>query len=573
LIAAVAGICGRTRDPDGTATRAMGPMMRHRGPDDDGLYVHRDTGVALGTRRLSIIDVEGGHQPLSNENRDVWAALDGEIYNHRKLQACLRERGHRLATGTDTEVLVHLYEDYGEALVDALEGMYAFAVWDARRERVLLGRDRFGEKPLFYTERGGVLTFASELTALLAGEPSRGELDAESIDALFVHGYVPSPGTIVRGVRQLPPGHVLSWERGKGACTLRSYWTPPGPGASHGDGQRRLRWRSGEPGLAAAVGAGFVSVEELVAEAEALLEASVRSRMVSDVPLGVFLSGGSDSALVAGLAARASTTPIETFTVAYDGGEAEAARATARELGAEHSELSLTEADVAERAPTLLAALDQPLGDPALLALHAVAKLARREVTVALGGTGGGELLGRRTPAAGVRRPPQSRLYGPMLSSSGVGDRVSAAVPSWPPENVLVGADRATMLVSLELRTPYLQLELAELAAGVSTEARSGSAGKPLLDRLLGELVPSAGRRAKRRRRVPTADWLRGPLAPVLAEQVRAGAVFAEGWLDRHAVGAIVDEHTGARRDWSEALWPILALGLWLDRFRGRSAG
>ena len=644
------GICGKTRDPEGTATAAMNVLLEHRGPDDEGRYVDPESGVALGARRLSIIDVEGGHQPLSNEDGDVWAALNGEIYNHPSLQRHLRERGHRLATGTDTEVLVHLYEDYGEALVDALEGMYAFAIWDARRERLLLGRDRFGEKPLFYTERDGVLTFASELTALLAGERLDGELDPQSIDAFFVYGYVPGPGTILRDVRQLPPAHLLTWERRTGASTLRRYWTPPRRGASHPHGWPRVPSRPGAPSPGSAMATGFVSTGELLDEVSGLLDASIRSRMISDVPLGVFLSGGSDSALIAALAARASSEPVKTFTVGYDLGEVSEtvpARATARELGADHHELTLTGADVAERAPALLAGLDQPLADQALVALHAVAELARREVTVVIGGEGADELfggypryrwlvrgarIGRVVPAplaAGAslavaaaplparakrlteilrpepilerhldwvtfgRRGIRPRLYGPLLRSSAAKERLVEALGDavgswdaadaggglmrldqqhWLPDDVRMKADRASMRVSLEVRTPYLQLQLAELAAGVSSETHFGTRGKSLLRGVLDEVLPSAGQRAKRAFRVPAADWLRGPLVPTLLQQLRSGALYSEGWFDRREVTALVSEHVQRGRDWSEVLWPILALGLWLDRFRGANA-
>jgi asparagine synthase (glutamine-hydrolysing) len=290
------GICGSTNDPDRRHVTRMNAAMVERGPDDDGAYTDLFTGVSLGARRLSIIDVEGGHQPVSNEDGTVWAALNGEVYNHPALRATLRGRGHQFASGVDTEVLVHAYEEYGTAMVHALEGMYAFALWDSRREELLLVRDRFGEKPLFYTETGSELLFASELDALLAGMDREPELDPAAVDAFFVYAYVPGPASIVRGVRQLPPGHFLRWGRRSRCLQVQPYWAPvtsPAP-SSH------------EP------------FEELVAETGRLLECSVRSRLISDVPLGVFLSGGLDSTLIAALAARASDRPIKTFTVGYD---------------------------------------------------------------------------------------------------------------------------------------------------------------------------------------------------------------------------------------------------------------
>ena len=222
----MSGICGSTNDSRRTRVAEMNAAMAPRGPDDEGTYSDYFSGVSLGARRLSIIDVQGGHQPVTNEDGTVWAVLNGEVYNHPALREELRRRGHRFASGVDTEVLVHLYEEYGAAMVHALEGMYAFALWDTRREELLLVRDRFGEKPLFYTEQGGDLLFASELDALLAGIDREPELDPASVDAFFVFGYVPGPASIVRGVKQLPPGNLLRWERRSRRVQVEPYWTP-----------------------------------------------------------------------------------------------------------------------------------------------------------------------------------------------------------------------------------------------------------------------------------------------------------------------------------------------------------
>ncbi len=619
------GICGRTTDPDGKAVAAMNRALRHRGPDDEGVYVDPAFGLALAARRLSIIDVAGGHQPLSNERGDIWAVLNGEIYNHASLQRHLRERGHQLATRTDTEVLVHLYEEYSDDLVHALEGMFAFALWDERRGRLLLARDRFGEKPLFYTERSGVLSFASELTALCAGGDVHGELSPAAVDAFFVFGYVPGPRAILEGVSQLPQGHTLTWNSRGDGVTVRPYWSPPV--SAPGPAER---------------------LPELVAETQRLLGASVRSRMVADVPLGVFLSGGVDSTLIAALAAEASLGPIQTFTVGYDVGgvsETAVARDTAKALGADHHELMLSTADVASRVPALLSELDQPLADQALPALHAVAQLAREHVTVAIGGEGADELFGgypryrwlaraadveRYTPrvlsAHGARvleaapmsgrlrrlsylldgRPILDRhldwvterrrdlrpdLYGARLAEQ-LGDRhlvddlnvlldgrESASVPAdlmrldqlhWLPDDVLVKADRAGMLVSLEVRTPYLHRDLAEFAASVAPAVHLRGDGKALLRAMLADVFPaSRGPRPKTAFRVPAAQWLRGPLAPALAQQLAEGSLYAEGWVDAGAARRLAAEHAAEERDWSHALWPLLSLGLWLDRRRG----
>jgi asparagine synthase (glutamine-hydrolysing) len=623
------GICGSTSDAAGSAVSAMNRAMVHRGPDDEGRHVDPRAGIALGARRLSIIDVEGGHQPIGNEDDSVWAVLNGEIYNHLQLRETLRARGHTLRTNCDTEVLVHLYEDHGDALVHALEGMFAFAIWDGRRRRLLVGRDRFGEKPLFYSERGGVLTFASELVALLAGLPGpRPDLDPNALHAFLVFGYVPAPRAMIEGVRVLPPGHLLHWDQDRETLQAREYWRLPAVGG----------WAA-EP------------AEELVREVRPLLERSVRSRMIADVPLGVFLSGGLDSTLVTALAVAAATSRVVSFTVGYDVGdvnELEPARAVARHLGTEHHEVVISQSDVATEVPALMRRIDQPIADPALPALHLLCRFARQRVTVAVGGEGADELFGGYpryrwlvradrvgrvlppalgAPAARVLRARLSgrarrladvvepktlierhldwvtdrrchwapRLYGPALCAQSSGGRLAEELRSlagssidaevagtfmrldqrhWLPDDVLAKADRASMLASLELRTPFLHHELAELAAAISARRHVAGHGKSVLRGVLGDLDGLALRpRHKTAFRAPIGDWLRDPLAPALGGQIQRGSVFAEGWLNRSEVARLAAEHAGGRADHSGRLWPILCLGLWLDRFRGADGG
>jgi asparagine synthase (glutamine-hydrolysing) len=615
------GICGTTSAEDGASLRTMNAAMVHRGPDDEGIYLDPANGVGLGARRLSIIDVEGGHQPLSNEDGTVWAVLNGEIYNHPSLQKHLLERGHRLASRTDTEVLVHLYEDHGPELVHALEGMFAFAIWDERRRVLLLARDRFGEKPLFYTERGGALTFASELKPLLRGVQSSWELDPAALDAYFVFGYFPGRGSFVRGIQQLEPGSLLTWDMETRTSTSRRYWSPPSMPATQS-----------------------TSLFELVEEARQLLEASVRSRLISDVSVGVFLSGGVDSTLVAALAAAGSTGPLKTFTIGYDAGsvdESDAARRSAEALGAEHHELVLTTAEVGAQIPSFIRALDQPLADEAFVALRAIAAFARSEVTVAVGGEGADELFGGypryrwlaraeqlpgwlpRRPAAraaalverahggrrierikevltprtslerhfrwvsGARSDHRAALYGPLLRPylarepfPPAFDHVAHANGSvearfmrldqmqWLPDDVLVKADRATMQASVEFRTPFLHRELAEFAASVPASTHVADGGKLLLRRVLQQVLPEADHtRRKVAFRIPSAQWLRGPFRQELAEQLDSSRLYSEGWLERKGVSALVSDHLDGL-DRSATLWPVFVLGLWLDSIR-----
>ncbi len=605
----------------------MCATLRHRGPDDEGVHADPEAGVAIGVRRLSVMDVAGGHQPLCNEDRSVWVAFNGEIYNHPTLRESLRARGHRFATSGDTEVLVHLYEEYGDALVHALDGMFAFALWDERRGRLLLARDRFGEKPLFLHEQGGELAFASELTALLEVVPGPRELEPAAIDAFFVFAYVPGPGTIVRGVRQLPPGHLLSWERDRDRCYERCWW-------SVGD---------------EAVGS-HERPEQVVAEMGRLFNQSVRTRMVADVPVGVFLSGGVDSTLLAVAAAQESSQRLQTFTIGYDVGavdETLQARRTAQYLDSEHHELTLTQTEVAERTPGLLAGMDQPLADRALLPLNALSEFARPRVTVALGGEGADELFGgypryrwlersRRVESAlpepvassigallrhttrsgraarvttrlaprspllernldwvtGERRRRRQGLYGPGLAGVGAGrvledlgaragELDGKATVRWLmhldqidylPDDVLFKTDRAGMLASLEIRTVFLSRELADFAASLDTSTHLAGGGKALVRAMLPKGVintPRLGRYRKTAFRVPAADWLRSPLAPVLHRQLDRGVIYAEGYFDRDAARALVGEHLSGGHDHSDQLWPLLALGLWADRFYG----
>jgi asparagine synthase (glutamine-hydrolysing) len=619
------GICGTTRAGDGRGLALMNQMMRYRGPDDEGIYVDPMTDVGLGVRRLSIIDVAGGHQPMSNEDGSVWAVLNGEIYNHRLVRDQLLSRGHQFKTKSDTEVLVHAYEDFGDDLVHALEGMFAIAIWDGRRRRLLLARDRFGEKPIFYADQGGVLTFASELTAVCAGARITREISIEAMDAFFILGYVPGPETVVRGVKQVPPGHLLTWDLASRSLSMSQYWAPlPMPSA------------------------GRQSFHELVEETACLLEASMRSRMISDVPVGVFLSGGVDSTLVTALAARNSSAPIKTYTVGYDVGgmnEIEPARRVAHALGTDHHEFILTQDDVAVRVPAVLAALDQPIADEALVALHVLSEGARRDVKVAVGGEGADELFGgypryrwlarssqlqhalpatvlsgassflEKAPISGrarrlheVLKPDSSlgrylswvtsdrlgarhRVYGGRLRSQlgsnkpwlglvsryepGLDGDVAAMMRMdqnlWLPDDVLAKADRASMLASLEMRTPYLDRRLAEFAFRIPAAVHYRGRGKSLLRAVLKQVLPDYGTRPKTAFRVPSAKWLAAPLAASLAQQVTRGYLYEDGWFDRAAVARLAEEHRAGRHDWSSTLWPILSAGLWMDRFMGAS--
>jgi asparagine synthase (glutamine-hydrolysing) len=619
------GICGSTVHDSGAAVRLMNDAQVHRGPDDEGTY-HDPTGrISLGARRLSIIDIAGGHQPLSNEDGSVWAILNGEIYNSPALQERLRGRGHTFKSRADTETLVHLYEEYQDDLVHALEGMFAFAVWDERRGRLLLARDRFGEKPLFVQRHDRGLSFASELSALVAASKRKPDLNLNAMDVYMVLGYVAGPNTIVEDVEHVSPGQRMTWEADSDRLEIHNYWSA-----------RRSVRASREP------------EEELTAETIRLLERSVADTLVSDVPVGIFLSGGVDSALIASLVTARGSTQPQTFTVGYDVGnvsELDEARWTATQLGTEHHELVIDEADVTRRVPMVLGALDQPLADPAVIPLHAVSELAHRHVSVIVGGEGADELFGgypryrwliRSTQVKRVlperyaalaartlvslplganasrladvlapqttlerhldwvtanRRSTRSGLYGPTLGSRATSrSALDTFVPPlegfdgelgadafmqldqrhWLPEDVLFKADRAGMLNSLEIRTPYLARDVAEFANSVRASTHLAGGGKRLLRAALSHYLPERGsRRRKTAFRVPGSEWLRGPLRQLLQDQIDHGTLVGEGFVDRAYLSRVVSAHD-AGAEMTQILWPVMALGVWLDSYAGR---
>jgi asparagine synthase (glutamine-hydrolysing) len=370
----IAGYVGwdRSHDASDADLRRMCGAIVHRGPDDEGrLSV---PGAALGMRRLSVIDVAHGQQPMANEDGTVHVVFNGEIYNHRALRAALVGRGHRLLTHSDTETLVHLYEDHGAAMAEPLRGMFGLAIYDATRRRLLLARDRLGQKPLYYWEHDGGLAFASEVRSLRALAHFPAEVDPAAVAAYLRLGYVPDPLCIYRGVRKLPPGHVLVWEAGGGPARVERYWTPVRDEADVGE-------------------------QDAVAELRRLFADAVGSHLESEVPLGAFLSGGVDSSAVVAEMARQMDRPVKTFSIGFDVdayNEAPHAAEVARALGTEHTEL-IVRPDADALVERVVLGFDEPFADSSALPTYLVAELARRHVTVALSGDGGDELFGGYT--------------------------------------------------------------------------------------------------------------------------------------------------------------------------------
>jgi asparagine synthase (glutamine-hydrolysing) len=616
----VCGICGLAA-LDGAAVdtgplAAMSAALRHRGPDDDGAVA--DGPVALAARRLAIIDLEGGHQPIASEDGRVHAALNGEILNH----AALREQlpGHRFATRCDTEVLVHLYEERGERMLEALRGMFAIAVWDARERRLLLARDRFGIKPLYWRSAGGVLSFASELKALRTLPGFRGDIDADAVEAYFTFNAIPSPLTIYRDARKLEPGTLLSWRPG-GEPQIRR-WCRPAPAAA-ADVRRE-------------------DERELADELGRRLRDSIRAHLVSDVPVGVWLSGGVDSGLLAALAAQESGERLRTFSIGFGErsfDERDRARLVAGRIGSDHHEAVLGAED-AHDLPRIAAAFDEPYADSSMLPTWAVARLTRRHVKVALSGEGGDELFGgyhtyaadllapRLAGAARLARPlveriPSSsrrvsvdyrarrfvraaglpalerhhgwkeilapalraQLLAPLHDGRAPRDPVdqlraryaeTAGAPAlarlqdvdlapYLSDDLLTKTDRMSMAHSVEVRVPFLDPYVAELAFALPTSAKvRGTAKKRLLRQVAGTLLPrEIARGAKRGFSIPMAAWLRGPLLPMARDLLAPAALRRDGLLDPAPVTRLLDEHLARRDDHSRALWGLLCFVLW----------
>src|SRR5438034_4093532 len=419
------GICGIVGPIDASVLRSMTQTMIHRGPADAGSDLAEGTG--LGARRLSIIDVAGGHQPISNEDGTIAVVFNGEIYNYRELRARLETQGHRFASRSDTEVLVHLYEEYGDASVHLLQGMFAYALWDGKRRRLLLARDRLGIKPLYYLETNDSFLFASEVKALLEHPDVEAGIDVRALDLYLTFRYVPGPDTLFRGIKKLPPGHVLVLEDGR--TEVRRYWE-----LVLGDFQ------------------SAINLDEAAEEFGGLLRDTVRRHLISDVPVGMLLSGGLDSSAVTAMTAAARTQPIATFTIGFDlpGSHNELAQAgvVATYLATDHHELVLTP-DATELLPDLVRHLDEPVADPAILPTYLICRFARQAVPVVLTGEGGDELLGGYPRYAWFARAKQLQRLLPPWVRQGVLLPLSRIAPvtrryKTALDNILAERDDAT---------------------------------------------------------------------------------------------------------------------------------
>jgi asparagine synthase (glutamine-hydrolysing) len=605
----IAGYAGwrRSKDECAATLSTMCTAIRHRGPNDEGHHV--GDGVGLGMRRLSVIDVAGGSQPISNEAGTVHVVFNGEIYNHHALRSRL-STAHTFRSRTDTEVLVHLYEELGSDLVQQLRGMFAFAIWDDRAKRLTIARDRLGIKPLYYWTTSDGVAFASELRSLLALDDFPREIDRDAVDEYLAFGYVPDPACIFKGVRKLPPGHLLTWDAERGIEITR-YWSAVRPETPVSDER------------------------EVVEELRRLISDAVGSHLESDVPLGAFLSGGIDSSTVVAQMKQLTSSGVETFSIGFEEeefNEAPHAARVARALGTKHTEL-IVRPDADAMIEQVARTYDEPFGDPSALPTMLVCDLARQQVTVALSGDGGDELfggytryadlegrqalrstlarravhaLGRSLPhaaygrnrlldlsrgrrgryAATVAQPLSAQEGGVLLDAPArldldrILDRWFDEAPdrdfitqmtlvdiaSYLPGDILTKVDRASMSVSLEARVPLLDHPLVEFAVGLPGRLkRRDGTGKWVLREAIRGLVPdSVFEQPKRGFAVPLAKWLRTDLAHRLETLSRPDRpVYA--YVDHGSVARLIGEHRSGRRDHSHMLWRVLVLDLWLQ--------
>lgn len=623
------------RGIDQPLVRRMCGLITRRGPDDEGFYFGE--GVGLGMRRLSIIDLHAGKQPIHNEDKTVWVVFNGEIYNYRELRRDIEKRGHRLITASDTECLVHLYEDFGEELVSHLRGMFTFAIWDDRQKKLLLGRDRLGIKPCYYRQHAGALYFGSELKCLLAVEGFERRINLPALSDYLTFKYVPGPQTIYEGICELPPAHVGLWS--DGTFHIKRYW--------------QLKPASGEP-------------RSLDYYAEGLLhelEEAVRLHLVSEVPLGAFLSGGIDSSAIVALMSRAGQGKVKTFTIGFEDGqvgvdERPFARTIATQYGTDHSEYVYEDPQrqIADILPAIVRSFDEPFADSSAIPNYMISEAARKYVTVALSGTGGDELFAgyeryrgalaaeryRHIPRAvryGLLNPlinllPEFRAAGLWVDrlkrfSQGVDlplperyqrflaafdedeksellsedvrsslkrkvyyatplamDQVQASddplewmlrtdLHTYLPHDELRKTDRLSMWHSLEVRVPFLDHKVVEFAATIPAKYKlHGMTKKYVLIKALEGIIPKGILgRRKQGFSIPLSDWLRGPLRDFARGHLSAAAIAKTGYFEAAAVEKLLDEHDRQVCNHETKIWTLLVFMVWQSYYLGLANG
>jgi asparagine synthase (glutamine-hydrolysing) len=593
----------------------------HRGPDDEGIYAAGHVG--LGMRRLSIIDLSGGHQPIHNEDKTIWIVFNGEIYNFPELRRGLIERGHIFYTHSDTEVIVHLYEELGADCVKQLRGMFALALYDEKKQSLLLARDRLGKKPLHYAVHQGRLLFGSEIKTILAVAPELAQTNPEGLLQYFYFGYIPDPRTAFRGIHKLPPGHVLEYADGK--TKTREFWDVPAYGTH-----------------------GAMSEEECLEELERRLEEAVRIRLISDVPLGALLSGGVDSSIIVALMARVSAQPVKTFSIGFEAeqfNEAEYARLVAKRFGTDHHELVLNP-NLEETLTFLSGMLEEPFGDSSMLPTYYVSRMAREHVTVALSGDGGDELFaGYDRYLIAMERRKFDRIpnwvgriyrdqvhpwmpagmYGKNLAWNaslaardrylddvsylpalhrerslfsedflGMAEHLPDPLEQWQhyydhapakdslsrllyldtktylTADILAKVDRMSMATSLEVRVPMLDHEFVEWVAALPVDWKFRVGTRKFILKKLAERLGIPSELLHRRKQgfqLPLVEWMRDSMKDQYLRVLMEPRTLQRGYFKPEAVRALIDEHTRGRRNRSGILWRMLVLELWHRNF------
>ncbi len=623
------GICGtmnfsREARVDAHDVQRMNDAIFHRGPDDEGYYIKDNVGLAM--RRLSIIDLTTGKQPIRNEDGSVWIVFNGEIYNYPELRKELESRGHRFYTKTDTEAIVHAYEEFGVECPSKLNGMFAFAIWDAYRQRLFIARDRLGKKPLYYYHDDNRVVFGSELKSILQIKDVPRRVSREALDLYLTYEYIPAPHTIFEDIKKLPAGHSLTIHA-SGKTEVRRYWELH----FHENGTLEKDLQH-----------GLVD----------LLQDAVKIRLMSDVPLGAFLSGGIDSSCVVALMARVMNQPVKTFSIGFEEGsynELNYAREIARHFKTDHQEFIL-KPDALGLTEKLVRHLDEPLGDFSIIPTFLVSQMARQHVTVALSGDGGDELFGgyetyiadwayrkyRRVPKFlrnGVispitqRIPPTEKkkgvinrakrfvdgallpedlqhvrwmiflterekqsLYGEamqsMASSSGAHDfirgyfnsadsqdyvnrQLYVDIKTYLCDDIMVKVDRMSMATSLEARAPFLDYRVVEYAATIPSAYKiSGTKTKQILKKAMADLLPPAiTGRGKEGFSMPIKNWLKNELRPMMMDVLSPSQLAADGFFNPAYVQSLINEHVAGVENHSHRLWALMVFGIWRDQY------
>lgn len=611
-VAGRAGSAPPRLDAEFNLVHRMCEVIRHRGPDDEGIHV--EPGVGLGMRRLSIIDLAGGRQPIHNETETIWVVFNGEIYNYRELRSELESLGHRFYTSSDTESIVHAYEEWGTDAFRRLRGMFGLAIWDGPKRTLVIARDRAGQKPIHFTERGGRLYFGSEIKSLLAAGAVEPKLNLAALDHYLAFLYTPRAASIFDGVSKLPPGHFLQWKDGR--ADVSCYWQV--------DAQETFR--GSEEDASVALGA--------------VLQDAVSSHLVSDVPLGAFLSGGVDSSAVVGMMARASARPVQTFSIGFDDpafDELEYARIVARHFGTDHHEF-VVRPDGLSILDQVIGHFDEPFADSSAIPTWYVSEIARRHVTVVLSGDGGDELFGGydrylphprvaqfdRLPVPGLQAAAalawrllphgakgknflrhvakdasgryldsiamfqadeRAALYGPGVRASLAADSEAtlarhfdrfAALPhdsrmmrfdfeTYLPEDVLTKVDRMSMAHSVETRVPLLDNHVIDFAATLPAGLKiKNGRRKHILKETLRPILPAGILdRKKQGFGIPLGTWFRGGLTGLFSDVLDAPLTKQRGYFEPSFVSRLLKEHLAGERDHTLRLWQLLVFELW----------